>query len=170
MKDLFIPDFKSFLIFLLFVGGCAGHKNSASEVAQRNSNDLPPHPMIEKGIWTGEGKLVTLYEHNGKPVSALCLIIGPGQVKKETIGGKPVLIDKHLKLINPEAYLGKMLKVKGMIYPEWPLNPADGASLRSVDLRNTYTNDEFEFTAVEVIKINQKNIVILGSSDSKSGR
>ena len=81
--------------------------------------------LRERGTWTGTGKSVNLYESNGKVVPALALEIDPGQVRKTTVDDTPVLIDEDSTPIPPGPYIGKRLRVKGLIYSESPINPSD---------------------------------------------
>ena len=81
--------------------------------------------LRERGTWTGTGKSVNLYESNGKAVPALAIEIDPGQIRKTTVDHTPVIIDKDLTPIRPGPYAGKRLRVKGLIYSENPINPAD---------------------------------------------
>ena len=139
MKPLHLIILNLFL--LMFLTGCAA-------------------PSNERGVWVGTGKVVNLYELGGKTVPALAIQIDPSQIKKRlTVTSEPILIDKHLMLIAPSPYVGKLLKVKGLIYSEEPINPVDQKKLHANPLGDPH------YDVIGVIAINPRSIKILNTQD-----
>jgi len=115
------------------------------------------HLPTEKGVWNGHTESKNVYKADGTPVPALCLVIGPGQIKNQFILNEVILVDKKLRIIPPEGRVGKIVKIKGRIFLGSPINPVNQKELRSV--LTVTTNDDVVFSyLVQVMKVNPKKL------------
>ena len=112
--------------------------------------------MTERGTWTGTGKIVNLYASSGRTVAVLAIDIDPGQIRKTTVDHTPVIIDKDLMPIPPGPYVGKRLRVKGLIYCDHPIDPNNKEMLRAYP---PSSHENFDMPGV--IKVSQKTIKVL---------
>jgi hypothetical protein len=68
----------------------------------------------------------------------------------------PVIIDKDLMPIPPGPYVGKRLRVKGLIYCDYPINPNDKEMLYAYP---PTSHENFDMPGV--IKLSPKTIKVL---------
>jgi hypothetical protein len=104
----------------------------------------------QRGTWSGVGEPIVLYDIKGIGCSCVELKIEAGPTLKPGIVKWVVLVDSKLKTYSPEAYIGKKLRVTGLIVNVFPTCLASGELL--VGYR---PNSVGQFGAIYVLRVSK---------------
>lgn len=100
----------------------------------------------QRGIWSGVGDSVILYDAKKSGCSCVALQIVDGPALRKYIPQKVVLVDSKLKTLSPDAYVGKNIRATGLIVNDYPTCAETGELL---------LNWEGQFGAIYVLKISK---------------
>ena len=104
----------------------------------------------QRGTWSGVGGSVVLYDAKKSGCSCAALQIADGPALREFVPQKVVLVDSKLKTFSPDAYVGKNIRVTGLIVNDYATCAETGELLLG-----DRPNWEGQFGAIYVLKVSK---------------